>query len=80
MALLRMRPHFEKCRFIRGVLPIKSIEYHTTEDICNDAIDLVNAKQLVETGDIVVLTAGIFFSGNEANEIRSNMMKIAVIE
>lgn len=42
-----------------GVTPVKSIEYNTTEDICNDAIDLVTAKRLVEPGDIVVMTAGI---------------------
>ena len=39
-----------------GVTPVKSIEYNTTEDICNDAIDLVTAKRLVEPGDIVVMT------------------------
>ena len=31
-----------------GVTPVKSIEYNTTEDICNDAIDLVTAKRLVD--------------------------------
>ncbi|WP_461812828.1 pyruvate kinase [Faecalimonas sp.] len=64
-----------------GVLPVKSIEYHTTEDICNDAIDLVNAKRLVETGDIVVLTAGIPSPVmKKARDGVSNMMRIAVIE
>ena len=70
-----------KMQIYWGVLPIKSIEYHTTEDICNDAIDLVNAKQLVETGDIVVLTAGIPSPVMKKTRVGvSNMMKIAVIE
>lgn len=42
-----------------GVRPLKSIEVHTTEDICNSAIDLICAKQMAETGDVVILTAGI---------------------
>lgn len=70
-----------KMQIYWGVLPIKSIEYHTTEDICNDPIDLVNAKQLVETGDIVVLTAGIPSPVmKKTRDGVSNMMKIAVIE
>lgn len=70
-----------KMQIYWGVLPIKSIEYHTTEDICNDAIDLANAKQLVETGDIVVLTAGIPSPVmKKTRDGVSNMMKIAVIE
>ena len=70
-----------KMQIYWGGLPIKSIEYHTTEDICNDAIDLVNAKQLVETGDIVVLTAGIPSPVmKKTRDGVSNMMKIAVIE
>ena len=37
-----------KMQIYWGVTPVKSIEYNTTEDICNDAIDLVTAKRLVE--------------------------------
>ena len=42
-----------------GVRPLKSIEFSTTEDICNGAIELICAKQIAESGDIIVLTAGI---------------------
>lgn len=65
----------------RGVYPIKSIQLETTEDICEEAINLVSAKQIVEPGDIVVLTAGIP-AGSEgmAKEGISNMMRIAVVE
>ena len=38
---------------------MKSIEVNTTEDICSSAIDLVTEKQIVETGEVVILTAGI---------------------
>lgn len=64
-----------------GVRPMKSIEVHTTEDICSSAIDLVCAKQIAETGDVVVLTAGIpsAHSGGRSAGV-SNMMRIAVIE
>ena len=64
-----------------GVRPLKSIEFTTTEDVCSGAIDLVVAKQIVETGDVVVLTAGIpspHFSGQK--EGVSNIMRIAVIQ
>lgn len=64
-----------------GVRPMKSIEVHTTEDICSSAIDLVCAKQIAETGDVVVLTAGIpsAINGGRSAGV-SNMMRIAVIE
>lgn len=64
-----------------GVTPVKSIEYNTTEDICNDAIDLVTAKRLVEPGDIVVMTAGIPSPTiKKSRDGVTNMMRIAVVE
>lgn len=64
-----------------GVRPVKSIEFSTTEDICNGAIDLISAKQMVEAGDIVILTAGIPSpSVKRAREGVSNMMRIAVVD
>ena len=64
-----------------GVRPLKSIEVNTTEDICNSAIDLICAKQMAETGDVVILTAGIP-STNVAGVKTgvSNMMRIAVVD
>lgn len=65
----------------RGVLPIKSIPYQTTDEICEAAVDLAKAKGLVETGDIVVLTAGIPVpSGNKSWEGMSNMMRVAIVD
>ena len=65
-----------------GVQPMKSILYHTTEDICAGAIELLSAKQIVESGDIVVLTAGIPSPNihSTTKDGLSNMMRIAVVE
>ena len=56
-----------------GVKPIKSQAFNTTDDICDGAI--------VETGEIVVITAGIP-SPNVKKErsATSNMMRIATVE
>ena len=42
-----------------GVQALKSMECHTTDDICSEAIEISKVKRCVETGDVVVLTAGI---------------------
>ena len=61
-----------------GVKPIKSQAFNTTDDICDGAIELAKVKQFVETGEIVVITAGIP-SPNVKKErsATSNMMRIA---
>ena len=65
----------------RGVKPIKSQAFNTTDDICDGAIELAKVKQFVETGEIVVITAGIP-SPNVKKErsATSNMMRIATVE
>lgn len=64
-----------------GVKPIKSQAFYTTDDICDGAIELAKVKQFVETGEIVVITAGIP-SPNVKKErsATSNMMRIATVE
>ncbi len=64
-----------------GVRPLKSLEVNTTDDICSGAIELALVKQYVESGDVVVLTAGIPSPSviKEKSGI-SNMMRIATIE
>ena len=64
-----------------GVKPIKSQAFSTTDDICDGAIELAKVKQFVETGEIVVITAGIP-SPNVKKErsATSNMMRIATVE
>lgn len=64
-----------------GVRSYKSLAFATTEDILNGAVDLISAKQEAETGDIVIVTAGIpspNFKQTKAGV--SNMMRIAVID
>lgn len=65
-----------------GVRPMKSILFKTTEDICTGAIELLSAKQIIESGDIVVLTAGIPSPNinSTTKDGLSNMMRIAVVE
>lgn len=64
-----------------GVHPLKSLASNTTDDICSAAVDLAHAKNYVEPGDVVVLTAGIP-SPNIQNEKSgiSNMMRITIVE
>lgn len=64
-----------------GVKPIKSQAFNTTDDICDGSIELAKVKQFVETGEIVVITAGIP-SPNVKKErsATSNMMRIATVE
>ena len=64
-----------------GVRPLKSVAVATTEEICNGAIEIAQAKGYAEAGDIVVLTAGIP-SVNEGGHrtFASDMMRIATIE
>ena len=64
-----------------GVQALKSMECHTTDDICSEAIEISKVKRCVEKGDVVVLTAGIpALDVNAAREGISNMMRIATIE
>lgn len=64
-----------------GVQALKSMECHTTDDICSEAIEISKVKRCVETGNVVVLTAGIpALDVNAAREGISNMMRIATIE
>ena len=64
-----------------GVKPIKSQAFNTTDDICDGAIELAKVKQFVETGEIVVITAGI--PSPPVKQERSatrTMMRIATVE
>ena len=65
-----------------GVHPMKSLVFQTTEDICSGAVDLLNAKKIIESGDVVVLTAGIPSPNvhKTTKDGLSNMMRIAIIE
>ncbi len=64
-----------------GVKSYKSIRANTTEEICQNAMEIVKAKACVETGDIVVLTAGIPspHAGGFDYGV-SNMMRIVTVD
>ncbi len=83
MELIGVSPNARTLRRMQlywGVRPLRSVEENTTEDICNSAIEIAEAKSYIDTGDIVVLTAGIP-SGNEGGRrtFASDMMRIATI-
>ena len=64
-----------------GVRPLKTLQYKTTDDICNGAIELATVKQYIEPGDVVVLTAGIPSQNiSQEHTTTSNMMRIATVE
>lgn len=64
-----------------GVMPLKSVTMDNTEDICDEAINLTQAKQVVEAGDIVILTAGLPSPvGKRSKDGISNMMRIAIVD
>lgn len=70
-----------RMQIYRGVYPIKSLPYGSTDEICEEAVNLANMKGFVETGDIVVVTAGIPATRNQSSrEGMSNMMRIAIVE
>ena len=63
-----------------GVRPLKSLEFKTTEDICDGAIEIARVKKYVDEGDVVVLTAGIPSTNVQGEKhMASNMMRIAVV-
>ena len=64
-----------------GVKSYKSVKSNTTEEICENAIEIARAKLGVEAGDIAILTAGIpspHFGGFDYGV--SNMMRIVTID
>ena len=64
-----------------GVKSYKSVKANTTEEICENAMEIVKAKGWVETGNIVVLTAGIpasHYGGFDYGV--SNMMRIVTVD
>lgn len=64
-----------------GVVPLRSVEFCTTDQMCNGVLDLVHSKGYAEPGDIVVLTAGIPSSSAKIKEEGiSNTMRIAVVQ
>ena len=70
-----------RMQIYRGVYPVKSIPYQTTDEICEEAINLAKAKGFAETGDIVVVTAGIPSPNvKKGREGMSNMMRIAIVD
>lgn len=70
-----------RMQIYRGVYPVKSLPYTTTDEICEEAIRLASMKGFAQTGDIVVVTAGIpSVNVKSTGEGMSNMMRIAIVD
>jgi len=63
-----------------GVIPLTGIEFCSTEQMCNGVVDLIHSKGFVESGDIVIVTAGIPSASVRIQEEGiSNTMRIAFV-
>lgn len=70
-----------RMQIFRGVRPLQSIIYETTEEICDEAIKLTKSKGYVKDGDVVIVTAGIPSPTiKNVSEGMSNMMRIVVVK
>lgn len=63
-----------------GVVPLKSMEFTTTEDICESAVELAKIKRYADSGDVVIMTAGIPSPAMVESMGMSNMMRISTVE
>lgn len=64
-----------------GVTPLKSLDFASTKEISDSAIELARIKGYVETGDIVVLTAGIPSPNVKLEKsVASNIMQIVTVD
>lgn len=64
-----------------GVRPLKSIGFDSEEDIVDGALALITAKQLVDPGDVVVVTSGVPSPGFvQSGECVTNTMRVAIIQ
>lgn len=70
-----------RMQIYRGVYPVKSVPYGTTEEICEEAVKLAKAKGFTKAGDVVVVTAGIPSpSVKRERDGMSNMMQIVIVK
>ncbi len=72
-----------KMQIYWGVRPLKTVEAHSAEEICENALDIVEAKMYADVGDIVVLTAGIpsaYVHDTDNRRSTTNMMRIVTLD
>lgn len=72
-----------KMQIYWGVRPLKSVEAYSAEEICENALDIVEAKMYADVGDIVVLTAGIpsaYVRDTDNRKSTTNMMRIVTLD
>lgn len=68
-----------KMQLYWGVKPIRTDKEETTDAIMETALKIAKEKQIVNTGDIVVITAGVAINGGQGGGV-TNLMKIETIK
>ncbi len=68
-----------KMQLYWGVKPIKTDKEETTEAIMETAMQLAKEKKIVNSGDIVVITAGVAINPGQGGGV-TNLMKIETIK
>lgn len=68
-----------KMQLYWGVKPIKTDKEETTEAIMETAMQLAKEKKMVNSGDIVVITAGVAINPGQGGGV-TNLMKIETIK
>ena len=68
-----------KMQLYWGVKPIKTDKEETTEAIMETAMQLAKEKRIINSGDIVVITAGVAINPGQGGGV-TNLMKIETIK
>lgn len=68
-----------KMQIYWGVKPLKTDKEETTDAIMETALQLAKEKHIVNSGDIVVITAGVTVKGGQGGGV-TNLMKIETIK
>lgn len=68
-----------KMQLYWGVRPIKTDKEETTEAIMEKAMQLAKEKRIVNSGDIVVITAGVAINPGQGGGV-TNLMKVETIK
>jgi len=68
-----------KMQLYWGVTPLKTDKEETTDAIMETALQLAQDKHIINSGDIVVITAGVMINGGQGGGV-TNLMKIETIK
>ncbi len=74
-------PALRKMQLLWGIMPLKSDFESDTDDIIENAVAVAKKADLLEQGDMVVITAGIGFADIEPGaRIETNVMQVVTVQ